>query len=66
VGNFFYKTDTGDLSQSNQIFFPDGTFILSDLHEQYTYPIDGWYWFDSEQQAREFFGLPLIDITVDE
>lgn len=23
-----------------------------------TYPVDGWYWFDGEAEARAFFGLP--------
>jgi hypothetical protein len=34
-------------------------------HEQYEYPVDGWYWFDSEEQAREFFGLPPIEPVIE-
>jgi hypothetical protein len=26
--------------------------------ENYSYPVDGWYWFDSENQAKKFFGVP--------
>jgi hypothetical protein len=22
-------------------------------------PVDGWYWFDTEEEARLFFDLPL-------
>jgi hypothetical protein len=25
----------------------------------YTYPIEGWYWFDSEQEAYTQFNLPF-------
>jgi len=56
----FYKLD-GDL-----LFGPN--FVLNaeyelhrDTKDQHTYPIDGWYWFDSDAQAREFFGLPLVE-----
>lgn len=53
----FYKLD-GDL-----LFGPN--FVLNvayelhrESHDQHTYPVDGWYWFDNEAQARIFFGLP--------
>ena len=56
----FYKLD-GDL-----LFGPN--FVLNANYElrrenkdSYTYPIDGWYWFDSEEAARAFFGLPPIE-----
>ena len=30
-------------------------------------PVDGWYWFDSIEQAREFFGIPepVIEEAID-
>lgn len=31
--------------------------LVAQLYETYTYPIDGWYWFDSEEEARRFFNL---------
>ena len=24
-------------------------------HETYDYPVDGWYWFDSQEEAYAFF-----------
>jgi hypothetical protein len=27
--------------------------------DTYTYPIHGWYWFDTLEQAAEFFGVTL-------
>lgn len=26
--------------------------------DTYDYPVQGWYWFDSEEEARAFFDLP--------
>ena len=27
------------------------------LKDTYTYPVEGWYWFDSEEDAYVFFGI---------
>jgi hypothetical protein len=32
--------------------------LVADKHTEYELPIDGWYWFDSIQQARQFFNIP--------
>jgi hypothetical protein len=29
--------------------------LIASEHATYEYPVDGWYWFDSEEDAREFF-----------
>lgn len=28
--------------------------------ETYTYPANGWHWFDTKEQAREFFDLAPV------
>jgi hypothetical protein len=39
------------LVADNFVYAP--TFTLrADLHETYTYPMDGWYWFDTEEEAH--------------
>jgi hypothetical protein len=52
----FYKLD-GEL-----LFGPN--FVLNsnyELHREYkdtyTYPVDGWYWFNSEDSAKQFFNI---------
>jgi len=35
--------------------------LLRENCVDYTYPIDGWYWFDSEKEARTFFGLSIVE-----
>ncbi len=56
----FYKFD-GDL-----LFGPN--FVLNRDYElrratytEHTYPVDGWSWFNTEEEARVFYGLPLKD-----
>jgi hypothetical protein len=53
----FYKVDGGLLYGPTCVLAP--TFeLLRELHDTYSYPVDGWHWFDSEAQARAFFDLP--------
>jgi hypothetical protein len=42
----------------NKVMAPDYTLDRADK-DSYSYPAHGWYWFDTEEQAREFFGLPV-------
>ena len=37
--------------------------LLTEDKDTYTYPFDGWYWFNSEEEAREFFNLPPLEIV---
>jgi hypothetical protein len=54
----FYKLD-GDLLYGHWVVYgPDYTLLRED-HTTYTYPVSGWYWFDTEAEARGFFGLPI-------
>jgi hypothetical protein len=55
----FYKLDNEILLHA-----PNGVHsvifeISRDTKDQHTYPIDGWYWFDTQEEAYNFFGLQL-------
>ena len=55
----FYKLDGELLYGPNFVLGAYSSYELyKESHMEYTYPTDSWYWFDSEEQAREFFGLP--------
>ena len=41
-----------------------GFEILRENHENYEYPQRGWSWFDSEEEARIFFGLPIVEMPI--
>lgn len=57
----FYKNENGNLLWGPNYVLNRNYKLYADQHDTYTYPIDGWYWFDTEAQAREFFGLPPAD-----
>jgi hypothetical protein len=41
----------------NYVIGPDFE-LQSSLKDTYIYPVNGWYWFDSEEEACTFFSLP--------
>lgn len=53
----FYKID-GDLLYGPNFVLNSGYELHRETHSQNTYPVDGWYWFDSESEARVALGLP--------
>lgn len=55
----FYKLDNTELLYGPNFVLNTNFNLYKEQKDTYTYPIDGWYWFDDENQARTFFGLPL-------
>ena len=53
----FYKLD-GILLYGPNFVLNANYELYKETHDQNVYPIDGWYWFDSEEEARTFFNLP--------
>ncbi len=31
--------------------------LLKEFHDTYEYPVDGWMWFDSENEAKIYFNI---------
>jgi hypothetical protein len=56
----FYKYESGQL-HSGRLVLNLEYELHAETHGEHTYPVDGWYWFDTEQDARDFFGLPPAD-----
>jgi hypothetical protein len=56
----FYKLD-GDLLHGPNFVLNADYELRRETKDQHTYPTDGWYWFDSEEEARAFFGLPTSE-----
>ena len=51
---FYKKVDDDILKGENFVFSPVVTLKAEDK-DNYTYPQDGWYWFDSFDEALIFF-----------
>jgi hypothetical protein len=55
----FYKLD-GILCYGPNFVLNAQYELRKEQKDTYTYPVDGWYWFEDENAARSFFGLPLL------
>jgi hypothetical protein len=53
----FYKLENNDLLHAPNFVCAPGFELWREQRETYSYPVDGWSWFDSEEEARTFFGL---------
>ena len=54
----FYKLDGSLLYGPNYVLNANYE-LRRETRDDHSYPIDGWHWFDTEEEARLFFGLPL-------
>ena len=54
----FYKNDNGQLLYGPNFVLNKDYELRAETHANHTYPVDGWSWFDSEDEAREELGIP--------
>ena len=47
----FYKFDNGQLISGNMVTAPS-YILVTEERANYTYPVDGWHWFDTDAQAQ--------------
>jgi len=52
----FYKLDNGSLLFGKIVTSQEYLLIVEEK-DIYELPIDGWYFFESEVEAKEFFGI---------
>lgn len=59
----FYKVSGEDLQVApNSVHAPDYT-LLAETHLANTYPVDGWYWFDTLQEAMtQLVRVPIAGV----
>jgi len=43
----FYKRDGDTLLEAPTTVIGPGYELYAENHSEYTYPVEGWYWFDS-------------------
>ena len=53
----FCKNDNGSLLIGENFVYSPVVTLKKEDKDTYTYPQDGWYWFDTEDEAYSFFGL---------
>ena len=60
----FYRVNDGGLEYAKNGVMSPFYNIDRSLKDVYDYPTpEGWRWFDTEQDARLFFGLPISEET---
>ena len=58
----FYKKDTDTILTGENFVFSPIVTLTKETKDDYTYPQDGWYWFDTFDEALQFFaGLKSSD-----
>ena len=55
--NGFYKYESETLFGPGRRIYNANYELLIEDKDQYALPIDGWYYFESEELAKEFFGI---------
>ncbi len=55
----FYRLDAEELLHAPTTVMGADLELLRTDKDSYEFPVEGWYWFDSEEDARLFFRLPL-------
>jgi hypothetical protein len=61
----FYKKELFELLFAANFVYTPNNQLIRDLAHTYTYPVDGWTWFDSAQQAYNYYGLPYTEVVYD-
>jgi hypothetical protein len=57
----FYKKDGEELLYAPNIVEGNGFVLVKQDKDQYEYPIEGWKWFESEEEAID--KLSIINIS---
>lgn len=53
----FYKYENNELIYGPMVQFPDGVLLHLDFLDTYEFPVNGYYYFATEQEAKDFFGI---------
>lgn len=53
----FYKYENPELHFGPCVQFPDGELLHIDLLDLHELPFRDWYYFETEEEAKTFFGI---------
>jgi len=57
----FYKLEDGSLIYAPNFVVTSSYSIFAENRYTLVLPLDGWYWFDSDIEAKSFFNIPIED-----
>lgn len=55
----FYKNEDGFVLHGPNYVLNMNYELRKETKDEHAYPVDGWFWFDSDQEAYDAFGLEL-------
>ena len=55
----FYKNEDGLVLHGPNYVLNMDYELYKETKDEHAYPVDGWFWFDSEEEAYAAFGLEL-------
>jgi hypothetical protein len=61
----FYSFQYDSVQIANIIEAP-GFLLTPGCKDQYSYPVEGWWWFDTDADASAHFGVPIPSVPVEE
>lgn len=60
----FFKYEDENLLHAEDLVSHRDYILRASLRETYTYPKDGWYWFETKKEAMAFFSRPeTVDVV---
>jgi hypothetical protein len=62
----FYKCESETLSYGPNFVLNKNFELRVESKDSYTYPIDGWYWFSSVEDAYAFFNISVPENNQEE
>jgi hypothetical protein len=55
----FYKYESDSVSYGPNFVIDQNFELRAESKDEHTYPVDGWYWFDTMEDAYAFFNIPM-------
>ena len=55
----FYKYESEAVAYGANYVLCKEYELRAESKDEHTYPVDGWYWFDTIEDAYSFFNIPL-------
>jgi len=64
--NGFYKNDNGSVLYAPNFVINKDYELYKEQKDTYTYPVEGWKWFDDEDSAYTEYGLKKPEVKNNE
>lgn len=53
----FFKLDNEEILEAPNFVYAPTYTLLKEQKELYEFPVDGWYWFETIEEAKKYFNI---------